>query len=105
MLLTEKEAYQCICPNQLQMDEPTCVGAACMAWRWADAYPCQRIRHCIDSRAVTEPERPSSVPASWVFEPYDATDADLYAQWVEPKDEAQARRRGYCGLAGKPEER
>lgn len=109
MLLTEKEAQTgVICPMMQRAGDPErtcCYGSGCAMWRWSDPCLDQRTRRCINVYAVTEPERPLSVPSSWIFEPYDDTDADLYAQWIEPMEDAIARRRGYCGLAGKPEER
>lgn len=81
-----------------------CAGSRCAMWRWADSPSCRRIRLCDQLHATTEPERPSSMPTSWVFEPWAPAHPDGWAQWIEPEEEAHARRRGYCGLAGKPED-
>ena len=106
MLLTENEASVQMCPIRTRSNDfAYCDPLMCMAWRWADVPTWQRVQLAHDMHATTEPKRPAHVPQSWVFEPYNQTDSDCYARWVEPKDEANARRRGYCGLAGKPEER
>jgi hypothetical protein len=43
--------------------------------------------------------RPANVPESWEFCPADEDPA----AWIEPQEDANARRRGYCAMAGKPE--
>lgn len=81
-------------------DTPHCMASACMAWRWMPAPVRQRI-FCEDKGAQFEP---SIVPErarreGWIFIP---ADDDNFAQWLEPEAAYQARRKGYCGLAGTP---
>lgn len=118
---TEEEATQCWCPfarvdglyskgsdatvhNRLPDGDITmsamCVGSRCMAWRWANT-PRRQFHVSADCEARVEPERAPGTPASWVWCPYDEMEGD-YAGWLEPEEECNARRRGYCGLAGKP---
>lgn len=78
-----------------------CLGERCMAWRWTGPMPPGLFRRADDDHAVDEPPRPEiGVPASWVWEPYDGDGEGGAAGWREPDDEAAARRRGYCGMAG-----
>ncbi len=96
---TERQASELWCPMEHGKDdeETTCIGSGCAAWRWAEDHPALKSVRCADPNATTEPPRPAPyVPASWVFCP----SGDDHACWVEPSAEAQARRRGYCGLAG-----
>lgn len=75
-----------------------CIGSRCMAWRWNDGALSRRCHvNDADPMATVEPARPAHVPPSYLFEPHED---DEPACWVEPKNEAQARSRGYCGLAG-----
>lgn len=91
MILNEYEASSKWCPAEINAQ---CLGSRCMAWRWqSDLRP--RVHLCDDRNAKVEPPRPATVPASWKF---CACDTDG-ASWVEPDDEAQARRKGFCGLA------
>lgn len=102
MNLTEKQAAGLLCPALTSTgDTRHCQTSFCMAWRWADPTSYPLFRQCIDSGAKTEPQRPSTVPQSWIFRPADDTGSS--AHWREPVEEANDRRRGYCGLAGKPE--
>lgn len=76
----------------------TCIGPKCAMWRWAEPI---RIRVIAPEKWPENdahvPERPAHIPESWTWEPGDGDPPG----WVEPKDEAQARRLGFCGLAGK----
>jgi hypothetical protein len=82
-------------------DLAPCIGSACMMWRWFDLAPaCRRVAF---GDLNEEPARPAHVPASWKWcswegeLPFSATWG-----WLEPDEEAKARRRGYCGLSGYP---
>jgi hypothetical protein len=79
-----------------------CIGSQCAMWRWFDK-PSQ-IFHvtvmCEDSWAEVEPERPDDLNEEFVFIP---CDEDTNAHWSEPEKAWMSRRRGYCGLAGRPE--
>lgn len=127
MLLTEKEAAEKWCPHvriavlagtggaacnehpDPEIDAACrCVGSRCAMWRWAE--PMRRSLWMPESSvpysepAAPAPDRPADVPMSWEWTP--AMDpSDPSGGWLEPESEANARRRGYCGLAGKPEER
>lgn len=87
-----------------------------MAWRWFDRafMPPRPLR--LSSTSVweceDEPTRPDDVPSSWMWHPFGG--GDDIAAWIEPEEEYWPRveelredafyaRRGYCGLAGKPE--
>ncbi len=110
--MTEQEAREKWCPQMTHCDNPhlvevgasavyvqdKCCASSCMAWRWAESTPCRDVMPARDPHAATEPDRPEHLPASWQFCPCD----DASACWVEPAEEAAARRSGYCGLAGKP---
>ena len=129
MLVTEKEASEKWCPHvRIARDESIrggdygplvggcntdalggvrvpsscrCIGSRCMAWRWGPR-PTPRFYtySAPDSFAQTEPSRPSIVPDSWEFEPFDGTNG---ARWVEPDYDVESRWPGFCGLAGRAE--
>jgi hypothetical protein len=100
----EDTALTKLCPAHL-MREGLCVGANCMAWRWAKPEQTKKTM-CQIRGATIEPERPKNVPDSWEWVPYsknrkpgNAVEFDYEpAHWREPKKE----RKGYCGLAGLP---
>lgn len=73
-----------------------CIGSQCMMWTWLDNPDLKFIRLSKDQFATIEPERPSGVPATWEWSPYDRDDGP--AGWMEPAEAAAARRRGVCGL-------
>lgn len=80
----------------------TCIGSGCMAWRW-EGNPICYVRLPDDSAhacAETEPPRPASLRDSWRWDSSGAAEGE--SCWVEPIEEAQARTRGYCGLASTP---
>lgn len=79
-----------------------CIGSKCAMWRWADKpFQVSRTRvMCNDPLAVTEPARPDGLNEKFVFIP---CDEDVDAHWAEPEEVWLSRRRGYCGLAGRPE--
>jgi hypothetical protein len=97
MNLTEAKAKEKRC---VQPWRDLCRGAGCMAWRWSQ--PLRRtVRLAENYGETSEPPRPPHVPAHWPFVPFDESEGDP-AGWVEPLEDAQARRTGYCGLAGVP---
>ena len=101
MNTTTAEAGRFICHKTMNAGVPrSCLGPRCMAWRWhpiprnwAGAVPYE-LRH-----VEVEPPRPPSVPASYLFVPCDLIEG-AWAHWLEPDAEAEARRVGWCGLAG-----
>lgn len=99
MLLTIKNAERMACPHQL-LAGTGCHGDQCMAWRWANVT--ERGFHAAENpTALTEEEAgPRCAPDSWEWCGYDFSEGD--AGWREPRREADARRLGFCGLAGTP---
>jgi hypothetical protein len=95
MILTEQDALtkQCCRPFNSR-----CVASSCMAWRWKTNFSIPSQYLCDDSMATTEPARPSTVPPNWEFHPFGGGDDP--ARWIEPQEETDKRRTGYCGLAG-----
>ena len=117
---TQKQASELWCPmvrvgvqpssgGPSAINDPTtvnyhgsCIAETCAMWRWVDK-PSQVYRvtaMCEDRFAETEPERPAGLNNTFVFVPCDEN-AD--AHWAEPEEVWLSRRRGYCGLAGRPE--
>ncbi|MDP2322524.1 MAG: hypothetical protein Q8N51_00650 [Gammaproteobacteria bacterium] len=105
---TEAEAKQLWCPMARAAhpdagDAGLCLASGCAAWRYADgAHPRARFAQHDDYEAEAEPGRPDGVPTDWRWIPRSESDSQDYPGWVEPYSAAVARRRGYCGLAGKP---
>ena len=114
MLLTETEAKKKWCPyareaggeNRAFMKKDAaappadcrCIASLCMAWRWGEAEPKQKSLPHKDRKASTPYGwRPAHVPETWLWVPYDGENR---AHWLEPKAEAKARQRGYCGAFG-----
>jgi hypothetical protein len=95
MIVTEQQAKQKLCLN----GGGRCEGSFCMGWRWSDVAIRYRVRLCNDVLAEHEPDRPIDLPHDWKFCP---TEDGEPSCWVEPEDEAQKRRTGYCGRAGAP---
>lgn len=80
-----------------------CIGHRCMMWRWGELKPMHRFHVCEASLTATDEQpRDPEVPGSWQWVPA-SPEAGEPAGWIEPKAEVEARRRGYCGLAGKPD--
>lgn len=100
-MMTKDQAMEKICPllNRL------CIVNECAMWRWmpafgvengAQEYVCaQNANAESEHEAGSKPERCKG----WEFCP---CDVDNPAGWLEPEETAQKRRKGYCGLAGKP---
>ena len=108
MLRTEAEAKEKFCPNSFTAPggSDLCFASRCMAWRWYDKHSERRVRMPAtqeQARCPEEPERPADLPASWEWcgDLWECDGEDNC--WLEPQAEADARRRGYCGLAGKVE--
>lgn len=75
-----------------------CLGDKCMMWRWG-AYPIRQTRRCSNKRAtIDDPQErlKFAIPPSWEFVPDEGDDAI----WQESDQELEARRTGFCGLAG-----
>lgn len=96
MMVTEEEAMMNWCPAMTTrrpkkseaLPDLRCLGSDCMAWRWAEMTPPAKV-----SKTLIE---------GWVhIRAEDADDGVEY--WIEPDEKRLERRRGYCGLAGKPE--
>lgn len=88
--------------NGAPLDTCCCIGSQCMAWRWSTER--STLRRMVPEGfewSVEEPPRPDELPASWEWQPADEAEGD-YGRWYEPVAEADARRHGYCGLAGAP---
>lgn len=81
-----------------------CLASECAMWRW-NFLPSRSFRMALvaDREAMTEPARPAGIPPTWTFCPYNPDDGEP-AGWVEPVDECNARRQGYCGLAPLPKD-
>lgn len=84
-----------------------CLGADCGGWRWWEDVALTflmardpELQATWDALGEDDdpPERPDHVPASYDFVYQDGEPAG----WVEPFEQANLRRRGYCGPSGRP---
>lgn len=101
MLLTLKKAQGMSCPHQFARGM-ACHGANCMAWRWANVVN-RNFREAQNPKALTELEAgPRTAPDCWEFFAFDPAEDVFEAGWLEPRADADARRLGFCGLAGTP---
>ncbi|MEW5888018.1 MAG: hypothetical protein AB1768_03055 [Pseudomonadota bacterium] len=101
MLLTKEGAEKKWCPlARSEYDSACkCIADGCATWRWSDHVE-RRIFVAENVTAEAEGEA-GPKPAhceGWEFCPFETDPAG----WVEPIEEAEKRRRGYCGLAGMP---
>lgn len=120
-MMTEKEAETKICPAMLsgnQNTRPRCCASGCMAWRWGDPVPLPAAspgwwpkEGDVSVLRSGEPARPDDVPADAVWVPVDDAPEDECdgGYWELPADviaainsENLTKRRGFCGLSGKP---
>jgi len=95
MFLTEAEAERKFCPMP---NCHTCTGSRCMAWRWLE-MPVQIV-----IEDTEKDKRPVGVSENWEWEEalVVCNNKNPISGWVEPLQETLKRRRGYCGMAGKP---
>lgn len=108
MLMTRDEALSSVCPMTLIGRNPDmCITDKCAAWRWVPVTNPDNgaprgivAEHPLATKEEDAGERGFHIPDGWRFVPWDG---DNPAGWEEPKEDADRRRRGYCGLAGKPE--
>lgn len=106
MLLTETDAGRKWCPFAASNpDNTSCIADSCAMWNWAPitnpSNGARRFREADNPAAETEQEAGTKPEHchGWEFCPC----GEEPAGWVEPAAEADKRRLGYCGLAGKPE--
>lgn len=81
-----------------------CIADRCAMWRWRQSINDVSLTRygCRDPLAETEPHRPDGLNPTFEFVPHDPGEGNE-ACWIEPLASQQARRRGFCGLAGRPE--
>jgi hypothetical protein len=97
MIVTETQAENLECPIR---DMMKCKGSKCMWWAWEG--PAQQMRRIAGYQvAVVEQDRPTDVPLSWTWVPYDEHEGTA-AHWVEDDASVQARRLGFCGAVRCP---
>ena len=110
--MTEQEAKTkwcphmpyCVNPHQVavvsaaEYKQTRCCASGCMMWRWAESVQEYGLIDTASKFYTTETERPAHIPKTWNFRPSD----EGPSCWAEPEEETLARRKGYCGLAGKP---
>jgi hypothetical protein len=100
-MLTETEAKDKVCP----LRNTSCLASNCAFWRWSiitgPFNGARRFYAAANPSAIDERDagkKPDGIE-HWQFIPCD----DDSAGWLEPESDAALRRRGYCGIAGKPE--
>ena len=110
MILTEEQAKEKACCKVLphtpdgKLMTAACLASQCMAWRWYDGTQTRAM--CRPERpywdATSEPpKRPDIITEEWEWIPYDEGE-DIGGHWREPQEDADKRRRGYCGRVGLP---
>jgi hypothetical protein len=91
-----------------------CISSACAMWRWTDPAPERREAKTWwpeEDEPLVEPPRPTDVPVNAKWVPMEGEgDESAGGYWEEPDavieaeiNETARYRRGYCGLAGRPE--
>lgn len=99
-MITESEAKAKICP----LRSMECLASDCAFWRWSPATnPSNGVqRFYVADNASAENERDAGKKPKgherWEFVPCDGDPAG----WLEPRQDADLRRKGYCGIAGEP---
>lgn len=110
-MYTEQVAKSCkLCPQMMDVlpIANKCHGSRCMAWRWSEGTPPHLFEIAENPKATTREEAGPTLPAHrmhWEFVPASIDEDDgepTPARFDEPWDDAEARRTGYCGLAGEP---
>lgn len=93
MLVTEEEAHERFCPLCFPRTATgeACIGRTCMAWRWV-----KDIGYEFKLVQVKDEMTPPELPDGWEYHRI------VRDGWAEYRRDLT--RRGYCGLAGKPEE-
>lgn len=71
-----------------------CIGEQCAMWRWSEDRPMRKIVPA--SSLTTVPH-----PKNFVYHDADENEGEP-ARYIETEESADARRRGYCGLANRP---
>lgn len=129
MILNEAEAQERLCCGSGFVAATHCIGGACMGWRWMDKEPLVRRRRVSDERFVERNAQVNDLPDEEWEAAYDALSAEIKAfsgSWApEPPEPGMTlegisagaekgvvvatfvavtrARRGFCGLAGRPE--
>lgn len=88
-------------PSVICAPSPNCIADRCAMWRWKDKASEPLRIDCPEPAATTDysshDRELCSVPITWTFLPFRPYAGP--AQWLQPEYEANAKRRGYCGLA------
>lgn len=86
-------------------NECRCVVSQCAMWRWLSASPQKWLDATVKGVTHLDAEPPSTPdvkpPQGWDWVA-SSENGDNGGGWREPPDQADARRQGYCGLAGQP---
>jgi len=107
MLMTTNKADEMTCPLMSDGQKAIeCVSNACPAWRWWDPFDSNHIVVLSDPPAEVEEKgdeailewikttAPTTPKGGWLFS---------YEDWAWTLCSEKTGRRGYCGLAGKPD--
>ena len=111
MLLTEEQASKKTCHATLAIDGRgvSCIASECMAWHWSDR-PQRETRRLykdeteIDGAPVTRAGSWRVINGErWIYQ-YDDADEKGEFELVHRAGPDDAPKRGYCGLAGAPDQ-